>query len=175
MRWPGIILILLFLFSCNSREKQERIEQIDIISHRLNSMADVFLKIDSVKVRQNFTTVKQNLGELNKLSLNRSNKLIKDYGKLKKEFKNYLKTRPFIIDELGFTRNQLSDLKHDVKYNKLSDQEFELYLKHEANAAQRLRVKMSHFNDRLQNQMKIFDSLNPVFIEFIDSCRLVSE
>jgi hypothetical protein len=169
MRLSAILLISVFLSSCNTARVKERIAGVDSISYYLNKTAEVFLAIDTLAVKEKYKSVMSNIHKLNELELHTTNNLINDYGILKKGFKEFITTNPYTIDELRFCNKQLEDLKTDIRNHKLSEEEFKLFLKHEANAAQSLRVKMSYYQSRLQSQIIKFNKLNPKVISLIDS------
>ena len=54
-----------------------------------------------------------------------------------------------------------------------SDDDFEVYLKHEANASQNMRVQMSYYETRIKDQVEKFDKLNPQIENLIDSLTVL--
>ncbi len=131
------------------------------------------MAIDTNLVKNNYKIVLTTINKLDGLELKTTNVLLDNYGTLKKGFKEFIKTNPYTLDELKFCNQQLEDLKLDIKNRKLSQEEFDLYLKHESNAAQALRVKMSYYQSRLQSQNDKFYKLNPKVNSLIDSLLLI--
>lgn len=169
------VLLLFTMISCQSETDKYRVSQIDTISYRMEEMARVYLEIDTAKINDSYNTILYNIDKLNSLSEPDNRKLLIDYGSLKKGFKDFIKNRPLTIEELEVCRKQIEDLKNDASNSFYTDDEFKLYLKHEANASQSLRVQMSYYHTRINSQQSKFENLNPRIERLIDSLTLVKQ
>lgn len=167
------VLLFITMISCQSEGDKYRVSQIDTISYRMEEMARVYLEIDTTKINNSYNTILHNIDKLNRLSEPGNKKLLIDYGSLKKGFKDFIKNRPLTKEELEVCRKQIKDLKDDASNSFYTDDEFELYLKHEANASQNLRVQMSYYHTRINSQQSKFEKLNPRIERLIDSLTLV--
>lgn len=166
------IILLFGLSSCTSESDKLKVSQIEVISSRLEAVVTLYSEIDINKVDTSYKTLLFNIYEINSLKINPEDKLIFDYGILKKGFKEFIKSHDITLKELENCRNQINTLKEDVSNGLLSDEEFELYLKHEGNASQSLRVRMTYYHNRISSIMEKFDSLNPQVEIIIDSVSL---
>ena len=127
----------------------------------MEETAKVYYEIDTLKIDSFYTIVLFNLNRLGKMKIQESNELLLNYGTLKKGFKEFIKRRPYTLEELEFCRKQINDLREDAENGLLTDEDFELFLKHEANASQSLRVQMSYYQARIAAQVKKFEQLTP--------------
>lgn len=167
-----LILPLLLIFgflSCQTRINKERIIKVDSVSLRMEQVAKVFLEIDTAKVTKDYYTILSNIDKVNSLGTSNNQDLFIQYGTLKKSFKEFVKKSPYTFKELEECRLQLKNLKQDIENNKITDSEFELYLKQEADASQNIRVQMSYYHERINSQIIIFEKLNPEIEILIDS------
>jgi len=163
------------MISCQTVTDKYRVSQIDSISYRMEEMARVYLEIDTVKIKNSYQTILINIDKLNKLPESNNKKLLMDYGTLKKGFKEFIKSTDVTLGELNICRKQITDLRDDAGKGLYSDDEFELYLKHEADASQNLRVQMSYYHSRIDSQMSKFENLNPSIERLIDSLTMVKQ
>ena len=167
-----LILPLLIIFgflSCQTNTNKERISKVDSVFHRMELVADVFLEIDTSKITNDYHTILRNIDKVNSLGTSNNQELLIQYGTLKKSFKEFVKKSPNTFKELEECRTQLNNLKQDIENNKITDNEFELYLKQEADASQNIRVQMSYYHERINSQIVLFEKLNPEIEILIDS------
>lgn len=166
-------LIFLTMISCQSDTDKYRVSQIDTVSYRMEEMAKVYFEIDTAKINSSYQSILINIDKLNRLPESNNKNLLMDYGTLKKGFKEFIKSNTATLDELDVCRKQIKDLRDDTANGLYSDDEFELYFNHEANASQNLRVQMSYYHSRIASQMSKFESLNPGIERLIDSLTMV--
>lgn len=156
-----LVFLLFSLVSCQTKTNNLQVSRVDSISFRMEETAKVYYEIDTLKIDSFYTIVLFNFNRLGKMKIQESNELLLNYGTLKKGFKEFIKRRPYTLEELEFCRKQINDLREDAENGLLTDEDFELFLKHEANASQSLRVQMSYYQARIAAQVKKFEQLNP--------------
>jgi hypothetical protein len=166
------LAFILSLSSCQTKADRMKVGQVDSISYRMEATAEVYLQIDTLKVDSIYKTLLSNYDKLNKLENIGNQQLIIEYGTLKKGLKEFIRRRPSTMQELEFCRKQLKALRQDAGRGLLSDDDFEVYLKHEADASQNMRVQMSYYQVRIQNQIEKFEKLNPQIENLIDSLSI---
>ena len=165
-----LLAFLIFTLSaCQTNDNNLKLARIDSISNRMEEIAIVYLEIDTLEIDSFYNITIHNLKSLAKLDINNSNKLIFNYSTLRKGFKEFIKRRPYTLEELEFCRNQIENLYDDTKSGMLTDEDFELFLKHEENASQSLRVQMSYYQARIAAQVQKFKTMNPQINSLIDS------
>lgn len=162
-------IVLFSLSSCQTQADKYNISQVDSVSLRMEEMAKAYLEIDIDEVNTSYKTILLNIDTYNNIKKPIDNKLIFEYGTLKKGFKEFIKSNDATLAELKDCRNQIKTLKEDAGNGLLSDDDFKLYLKHEANASQNLRVRLSYYHNRINSQIDKFEILNPQFEQFLDS------
>ncbi len=167
-----LAFVILSFASCQTNEDKLKVLRVEGISYKMEETAKVYFEIDTLKIDSLYSVILFNLDRLGKLGYQDDHKLIMDYATLKKGFKEFIKRRPYTIEELEFCRNQIEDLREDAENGLLSDEDFELYLKHESNASQSLRVQMSYYESRIAAQVKKFENLNPQINSLIDSLNI---
>ena len=167
------LAFILSLSSCQTKADKLKVEQVDSISNRMEATAEVYLQIDTLKVDSIYKTLLINYDKLNKLENIGNQQLMIEYGTLKKGLKEFIQRRPYTLQELEFCRKQIKALRQDAGRGLLSDDDFEVYLKHEANASQNMRVQMSYYQTRIQDQVGKFDNLNPQIEQIIDSLTIL--
>lgn len=165
--------VLLALSSCQTQADKYNVSRVDSISFKMEEMAKAYLEIDINDVSKSYKTILLNIDTYNNIKKPIDNKLIFEYGTLKKGFKEFIKSNDATLAELKDCRNQIATLKEDAGNGLLSDDDFKLYLKHEANASQNLRVRMSYYHNRINSQIKKFETLNPHFEQLLDSLALL--
>jgi len=167
------LAFILSLSSCQTKADRMKVERVDSISHRMEATAEVYLQIDTLKVDSIYKTLLSNYDKLNNLDNLTNQQILLEYGTLKKGLKEFIQRRPYTMQELEFCRKQLKSLRQDAGRGLLTDEDFEVYLKHEANASQNMRVQMSYYQTRIQDQVDKFDRLNPQIENLIDSLTVV--
>jgi len=167
------VFLLFVIISCQSETDKYRVSQIDTVSFRMEEMASVYLEIDTVKIISSYKTILLNIDKLNSLSEPEDRRLLIDYGALKKGFKEFIKSAPVTLEELEVCREQIKNLKDDAANGLYSQDDFDLYLKHEANASQSLRVQMSYYHTRITSLINKFERLNPRIERVIDSLSII--
>ena len=156
-----LAVLMISLASCQTKTNNLQVSRVDSISFRMEETAKVYFEIDTIKIDSFYSIVLFNLNRLGKMETQGNTELLMNYGTLKKGFKEFIKRRPYTLEELEFCRKQINDLREDAENGLLSDEDFELFLKHEANASQSLRVQMSYYQARISAQAKKFEQLNP--------------
>ena len=167
-----LAFFILSFASCQTNDDKLKVLRVEGISYKMEETAKVYFEIDTLKIDSLYSVILFNLERLGKLGYQDDHKLIMDYATLKKGFKEFIKRRPYTIEELEFCRNQIEDLREDAENGLLSDEDFELYLKHESNASQSLRVQMSYYESRIAAQVKKFELLNPQINSLVDSLNI---
>ena len=164
-----LALLIISITSCQTKTNKLQVSRVDSISYRMEETAKVYFEIDTVKIDSFYSIVLFNLNKLSEIENQENQELLMDYGTLKKGFKEFIKRKPYTLEELEFCRKQINDLREDAENGLLSDEDFELYLKHEANASQSLRVQMSYYQARIASQVKKFEQLNPQIDSLINN------
>jgi len=134
----------------------------------MEAVADVYLELDTLRIDEIYQSIGRNIYLIDSLGIADNKDLIYNYGALNKGFKEFVKVRPYTIEELNFCRQQLNDLSEDVE-NGLIDDDFRLFLTHEANASQSIRVQMSYYHERINAFIEKYENLNPDIEQLIDS------
>ncbi len=165
-------IFILSLSSCQTKADRMKVDRVDSISHRMEATATVFMQIDTLRVDSVYKTLLSNYDKLSKLENIGNQQLLIEYGTLKKGLKEFIQRRPYTMQELEFCRKQQKALRQDAGRGLLSDDDFEVYLKHEADASQNMRVQMSYYQTRIQNLAEKFDRLNPQIEGLIDSLTI---
>jgi len=124
--FPGLLLSLFVLVSCNETNYQEEIKTVDHLLSRIDSAQTAHANIDTLGITEAGVSFKKKFSfvqssyEQEGDTLNREAALlISNYRDLKKPYSNFVDEWMSNAKELEFSKKQLIDLRHDLEHNLL--------------------------------------------------------
>ena len=139
----------------------------------LEAGASSYEQIDTLKIKEQFKTINDNL-DLFKADSNIAKiKSITIYNHVRKAYKTFLREKGSVSKELNYTRLQLDDLSSDVENKSLDEQELSQFFEQEEKAVVVIKETMDYYQQRMTTQMKIFDELNPAIEQLADSIKTI--
>jgi septal ring factor EnvC (AmiA/AmiB activator) len=157
----GLIVLLLFLLTACTVSEQQRfyLGKIDSLQTVLDSATARYLELDTLKIAQAETTIKQHLVQFEQLDTIVSD-TAKIYAFIEKSLKKFDGEREKINKEIVYTNSQLQALRHDVRKNELTEEEMQRYYGDEEEAIHNLLDKMWFNKESAEYQLKSFDYLH---------------
>jgi len=164
-----ISLFSIILLSCNTIDNKKYISSIDSLSVQLEGAADVYSAVDSLTLAEIRKKVKNNCDLVDYTDDTSFKKLIIPYSQISKVIKQILKMDTQIKKELQLSRDQISDLLHDVNDNLIDTTLLVQYIEDERNAVNILIGRMNNNQQRVVFETARYDSLNPIIDKLINS------
>ncbi len=171
--FPAFAVVQLLVCSCSGTDKyRAETNQIDSLLIQLDSAEKAFLKLDSASCTEKLKVVNALLGEATNVIrdtlLKDEARLLSDFRSIKKPLKEFLTRRSSVIKEILLTRKQLKDLSHDLEQGLISDTEVQKHFQQECELAGMLVMSLKITNDAVNNQCKLYDSLNLMVQNFVE-------
>jgi len=132
------LLIAFMLFNCNTKNKSEKLSQLNTLQNMLDSTQRMLtndINYDSINAYYNRVKIAQEkIGIFVKVMKEKEKS---DYFQLlstEKQFKIFIGGYSGYIDELEYSKNQISSLRKDVEESNLNSKQFEEYYTSEKKA-----------------------------------------
>lgn len=169
-----VTLISFVLFSCNNNNYTEKINSIDKLTQKIDTISKQFILYSSYDFNQNYNFIfeknkiygsiitKENINSPLVKKLNKFSNLSKFYKKMaaKKDELSY---------NLALSKQQLQNLKTDLKNNSIKQDSANKYFKIENKIANDLFLESNEFFENLDKNNKIFNDLKPEITNITDS------
>ncbi len=155
------ILFTVILVGCKNVQNNNRfLLKTDSLLVHLDSSKGYFDKIDTLSLKTVLKNIKQRVNFLSTFKGNQVDSLFLEYGHRYQIFKHFLKEYPEINKELKFSKKQLDDLKHDLRYGILKNGKDSLFYTQEQKAFNHLRRQISLYYQRILEQNRQIKNLN---------------
>lgn len=162
---------MLLTTSCNRTKTKQRLAQIDTLSILLDKTELMLNEMN----QDSITAMLKNTSLMNKAIAPYSHTKLNmqersDYFQLasiEKQFKNYLADRIKGIEELKYSRKQITDLKIDVEKHKIKDKKYDEYFQSENTSANNLfnMVKSSLY--KVKQNIETYNTFKPVITKLM--------
>ena len=160
MRLLLILIPIILLLSCAISEKERKyIDEISKLEHMLDSSANRYYAIDTTQLFKAYERINNNLSRLNQLDT-LVNDSVKTYAAMQKMFKRHIREHALIMDEIGYSKNQLQTLKKDIRNSKIMLEQMENYYHVEEEAVGFLIHKLNFNAQNISYQLASFSELN---------------
>lgn len=171
-----LFLSLLIFVSCTNKQFYETYStKIDSLKNTLEASASSYETIDTVLIASQYLTIRQNLDTLVLFPEIALDTGVIKYGYLKKKYKTFLRDHPLTIQELNYSRVQLSDLKNDFDKRNLEIEFAQEYYQTEEEAVDYIKKRMDAYQVMIRESMIKFNSLNPEIVVLLDSLSKTPE
>jgi len=161
---------LLFFTGCSNRQFYDGFtNSIDSLSASLEGTATAYEHLDTTLFKEQFGEMNVHLDSLRSFGEIALFPTVVDYGYVRKRYKTFLREHPLTIKELIYSREQLTDLKHDIKSKGLDKAEVRQYFKQEKEAVAYLNRRMDSYRESILRNHEKFEKLNPKIIVLLDS------
>ena len=164
---------IIALASCSTGQKMiSYIDKIDSLSLALENETRMYENIDSNLIISYISKMDFQMDTLDSLTNISENQKIVAYTYLRKSMKMYLVENPQILEEIEFTKKQLTDLKYDAENKLIGEKEQQLYFEKENESVKALLEKMKMYHQKINSQIRNYELLNPTIDYLIDSLKL---
>jgi len=159
------LLSITIFSSCMGPEKKHCVKRIDSLMTYIDSSLFYFSRIDSAKIFTKFNEYKKLQDEAGTYSGNlKPNDPLWEYlipfanieKPYKKELSRYLK----FPDEISFSKNQLKNLRQDIKNDIIDSKKFADYFQSENEAIQDMFLRIKFFNEDIKYFNARIDTLS---------------
>jgi len=165
-----ICTFTLSFYSCDrTGNSKQYLDRIDSLSLSLEKSAVGFETIDTASIHEKYHLIDSQLELLFTLNNNNDQADVNKYNNIRKTFFNVVNNYPAIIDELEYTRSQLSDLKYDIEHHNLDQENEEMYFSQEKQSVKVLKLKMDFYQEQLNSELIHFENIYPEIKKKLDS------
>lgn len=146
--------------------------QVDSLQNHYSEIDIEFFKEISVEIQQNMEYIQSHMDKIDMKDTTVS-RYIGSYGTLWKTLSRTFKRGGANIEtKLNESETQLSDLKHDVKNENLTNPDIiKRFLKSERNEVERLKTKMKTISKQFKSHRENYIRLQPNVNEIIESSK----
>lgn len=160
----------LFFYSCDhSKDTKQYLSRIDSLSLALEKSASDFETIDTASIHKKYQLIDEQLEMLYASYNNYDQASVSNYNNIRKTFSDVADAYPDIINELAYTRSQLSDLKYDIENGLLSQEKTQMYFSQEKRSVRVLKLKMDFYRKQLKSGFNQIEHIYPEMKNRIDS------
>lgn len=171
-RWPQIWIVILaaVAVSCtDTRFYAGYVVRVDSLMASLEASATSFEQLDTAGISARYSRIRQDMDTLSGLFADSMDVAVIDYSRMQGSCKTILREYPLAIKALAYSRDQLSDLRHDIEHRHLEEVMVRTYFSQEKEAIALLKEKMALLSKMAEHQVALFDSLSPEIEMLIDS------
>jgi hypothetical protein len=170
------VLIILLFSACNHSDKYTKeIKQLDSLSMMLDSAEMKIIKIDTLKINKYTIEIKTNLRDFevnNKDSISNGNTiLLSDYGRCYNPLIELNKAYSEQKHEIEESKEQIENLIHDLKINKVDEKKVTDYFMDERLAANKSIQMVIAMENVYQLYVKKYDEYNPKILDYIKKIK----
>lgn len=158
--------LLIGLVSCKEHKHNYHLEQIDSLVISLDTSFQNYL-FDSSYLSQIRHDVKLNCSRVNNNHDSIIQKYFIPYSHIDKEIKKIFKMDKLIRKEFNLSKNQLSDLHHDISKNLIDEELIVPYIIEEKRIVNIITGRIEYSNKNIEAEIIKFDSLNPLIEQYL--------
>ncbi len=167
MRYLLSILILTFVFACNSNKNGEIVAQIDSLNTIFDEAIDGYNKVDSTTVSHIRKKVKSNCLMIKDQNDPIVTATFIPYSHIDKTMKQILKMDARIKKESRLAKSQLENLHFDAEEGLIDPKLLETYFAEEKEIVMTLIDRMDYNTQQIIVEFNRFDSLNPIIENYL--------
>ena len=169
-----LLLLICSFYGCVHVEfYRDYSRRTDSLSGVMEEMAAEYLSLDTVLIRAQYDSLREYLDSLSAMPDITLDSMVVVYKYIGKDYKTFWQGHPLTIRELGYSRRQLADLKHDLDHYQLDKPLAETYYLQERESVRKLRDRMDLNMVNIQKSMRQFRETTPGIIFLLDSLQKV--
>ncbi|HEY9113126.1 MAG TPA: hypothetical protein VIN10_00410 [Bacteroidales bacterium] len=161
---------IMVLSSCSQEKKRpDYLTKIDSLTTVLANDASAFQTIDTTLISSKIKNIESQLANLDLIdsSLRIPERI--NYSEISKSFKLFLEENNQIIEEINFSKKQLSNLRIDTENELLNSDDLKLYFEQECEAVAILQHKMELYQKKINSQLDNYEVFNSKIGYLLDS------
>ncbi|MGQ0828045.1 MAG: hypothetical protein ACT4ON_06595 [Bacteroidota bacterium] len=173
----SIIIAILVFSACNPSDKYKAdIQQLDSLSHLLDSSQMKLLMIDTAKILTIETQLKANLDSVEQNSSDTISReqalLLSEYSSSQNVFEKIKQEYVKLSSEIKRSKTQILNLIHDLTKGNLEEEQAAKYVQEEKNIANDLIKSVDVLEGVTKETLEKFETNNPKVLEFIEVIKL---
>lgn len=179
LRYLYLGLILIILFSCQSKEVQIQSQKIDSLLVTVDSLNQKILNVEIDSIHTILSETKKMIEFLSTSGTPGSAKnvleKINTATGIKQTCKRFIDKYTYFQKELAFTEHQLLNLQHDVEIGEIGDSLFNKYFNEESSILNDLNNDIQNSFDWLNYEINVFKDFYAEMEEITDSLLRIEE
>ncbi|MDX1651262.1 MAG: hypothetical protein R3277_02145 [Brumimicrobium sp.] len=175
-----IAVITLLLWSCQDKEKEKYLQEVEGMEQRLDSLKTVALekRVDTIpqvvlSVRNTISKVKDNYyADTIDMQIAQMMNQYKDIRKiLSSNTGNYAKVNTTIPE----VEQKLKDLEHDIEKGVGDREKYQEYINFEKKKIEEIESVLNYYIETNEKYLNKYDSLHPIVLNFIEDLKMKNE
>jgi hypothetical protein len=166
-----VIIAVLLISGCMSKEKRENIARIDSMIVTVDKVKAKLNEVSYDSIKKKFELYKEYTKRLSPnyddLKSEKTWPYLCAYQECRKSFKEFVNSYPLLVAEIDSTSTQLNNLKHDMKNDLIDQRQFQQFCLLEKQNTTVLMTKISFRVDNAKKEEENFDTVHPVIVKFV--------
>jgi hypothetical protein len=166
-----VIIAVLLISGCMSKEKQENITRIDSMIVTVEKAKAKLNEVNYDSIKKKFGLYKEYTERLSpnydEFKSEKTWPYLCSYHECRKSFKEFVNSYPLLVAEIDSTSTQLNNLKHDMKNDLIDHDQFQQFCLLEKQNTNVLLTKIAFRVDNAKKEEKNFDTVHPVIVKFV--------
>lgn len=171
----GFVATLMFSACTNADKYAAELKELDSLSLLLDSAVIEFEAIDTVKIQKSINELTVNLDFIEKNNRDTVSRetafLLSDYSLLRTPLQKLYKAYVKNAKELKLSQEQVKNLIHDIKVNKVEESKIATYVLDERSAIHRVSQDVEIMTILYKDHLEKFEMNNPKVLEFIETIK----
>jgi hypothetical protein len=170
-----VLLFEVIIFSCKKTDLLYETSQLDSAIVKIDSSEKILAMVDTVKLDGCLSKIKSDVDFIQQNYKDTMEKQLAmelaHYSYIRKPLLNMRNAYNFLRQAVGYSREQMKNLKHDMSNNLLEEKQAKEYFEQENEAAQKILKTAVELKNTETEKLSICDSLTPKVEQIISGIK----